>query len=329
MPTPRPRAFTLIELLVVIAIIAILIGLLLPAVQKVREAAARAKCANNLKQLGIALHSYHDREGRLPPAGRGYGWCQSPAAYGDPKVFNHHGLLLLLPDLEQDNAFRALRLDQATSHVQAGTQPDTAAPAGRLQGDAIASGNGAVIARPVARFVCPSEVVPHDIPGESAVCHVKLGSGVYGAKTNYDFSTSDRIACNEWRRFAGRDRRLFGENSAARLADAADGASNTVAMAETTLPTYGGHATNWGFRGSEQTGLSLGTGGGLNYWHADAAGRPELGHRMGPRSAGSYHPGGANVVLADGSVRFLRETLPFDTREALATMSGGETVGPD
>src|SRR4051794_15792595 len=102
---PKP-AFTLIELLVVIAIIAVLIGLLLPAVQKVREAANRTRCTNNLKQLGLALHNYHDAEGRLPPSGRGYGWCQTPGTYGDPKVYNLNGLVLLLPYLEQDNRFR-------------------------------------------------------------------------------------------------------------------------------------------------------------------------------------------------------------------------------
>src|SRR6516165_9589684 len=107
----RQRAFTLIELLVVIAIIAILIGLLLPAVQKVREAAARMKCSNNLKQIGIALHSYHDSNGKFPPAVQiavppANGTQNIMSAYRTPG-FGPNWAIFILPHIEQDNLYKA------------------------------------------------------------------------------------------------------------------------------------------------------------------------------------------------------------------------------
>src|SRR5207244_17863 len=104
---PPRRGFTLIELLVVIAIIAILIGLLLPAVQKVREAASRMQCANNLKQLGLAAHNYHDAHKAFPPGALGPGPPGTP-----PGGTIHHGLgTFLLPYVEQDALFRKYRMD--------------------------------------------------------------------------------------------------------------------------------------------------------------------------------------------------------------------------
>src|SRR5262245_55737101 len=116
MPVPlcRPRrAFTLIELLVVIAIIAILIGHLLPAVQKVREAAARMKCQNNLKQIGLAVHSFHDQRGHLPPASSGgtFGTLVAQAGEAASNGYTVH----ILPHIEQDNIYRPSHLPLAYS----------------------------------------------------------------------------------------------------------------------------------------------------------------------------------------------------------------------
>ena len=147
-PTTRRerRAFTLIELLVVIAIIAILIGLLVPAVQKVRSAAARAQCQNNLKQLGLALHNYEGVYKKFPPGGRSYGWCRNPQLYGDPVIYNWNGLLYLLPYLEQQPLWNKVNPSAAMSNALEGNT-GCCAPVlavGTLAGDVVTSGNAVV-----------------------------------------------------------------------------------------------------------------------------------------------------------------------------------------
>src|SRR3712207_1855946 len=123
-PSRQARGFTLIELLVVIAIIAILIGLLLPAVQKVREAAARMSCQNNLKQMGLALHNYHDANNVLPPAkinGGSYGDLTGVKSHypadGTFKVYNLTGFTLLLPYIEQDNLYKQYDFTKPSSNA--------------------------------------------------------------------------------------------------------------------------------------------------------------------------------------------------------------------
>jgi len=120
LPLTRHRsAFTLIELLVVIAIIAILIGLLLPAVQKVREAAARMCCQNNMKQLGLALHGYHDQKGNFPPGAQGAVYPQ-PTPAGSGTIQGCSWIVFTLPFLEQDNIYRLYRFDLAYNSVENG-----------------------------------------------------------------------------------------------------------------------------------------------------------------------------------------------------------------
>jgi prepilin-type N-terminal cleavage/methylation domain-containing protein len=151
-PTPR-RAFTLIELLVVIAIIAILIGLLLPAVQKVREAAARMKCGNNLKQLGIAAHSCHDTRNGLPPYSAPDAVNVSTAAAGQFQGKNYAGMAHLLPFMEQDNIYRAM----STSGYAGGQYYQVVKP-----------------------YICPS-----DTTNNNGLCRTPYGGANGWAASNY------------------------------------------------------------------------------------------------------------------------------------------------
>lgn len=332
-PKSKPwlrRGFTLIELLVVIAIIAVLIALLMPAAQKVREAGNRVRCANNFKQLGLALHNHHGTHGMFPPAGRGYGWCRLPALHGDSVIYNHNGLIDLLSHVEQDNLFRSLKLEQATANVMTGNEGccgPTVPTFGQLAGDAVSSGNGPLGTQRLDVLRCPSDNGDPFLTATSAHYSIKVGSGLRGAKTNYDFSASQNYECNDWKRQTN-NRRMFGENSTTRIADVIDGTSNTVAMAERTYDVFNGRCTAWAYRGWVMTGVNIGASSGLNNWTYSTLTTPRVGQLGSWERSGSLHPGGVNFLFADGSVRFVSEGTSVTVLNQMATMAQGEVVTP-
>lgn len=337
----KRRAFTLIELLVVIAIIAVLIGLLLPAVQKVRESAARLKCQNNLKQIALATHNYHDTFGQLPPTAtitRGMdGTIQTN--YLGPHA-------RILPFIEQDNIYQGIDVE-------------------RLYGDLI---NKNAVGHVVPTFLCPVEL------NQEPLNHNAFGliGGV-----NYAFCMGDWYV---WLGPDGgpKTRSAFGVNLKRKWADFLDGMSNTLIFSEVknyqtmvrdcgglslindpnnvpppdanplaVCPEYQGSGctifhsahTQWAEMSVQHNGFTTAwppnkvTPGGPDLIFPDV---DVVGHRErlgGPTFAAvtsrSYHPGGVNTAFGDGSVRFIRQTIDGYVWRALGTVAGGEVVSGD
>ena len=205
------RAFTLIELLVVIAIIAILIGLLVPAVQKVRESAARVQCQNNLKQIGLALHNYEGGYKHFPSSNWRKVWPVDPT---NPQGhFRWSALAQLTPYIEQDNVYRGL--DMSVPLYGGGTVQPQAIPFPQ---------NRPALSTIIPLFLCPSDqmrlVKPDHGPSNYAAC---LGSNADGDAANGDG--------------------LFYQNSKVRMTDVIDGTSNTVAFSEAILGAGGPNQT--------------------------------------------------------------------------------------
>ncbi|MBY0461416.1 MAG: DUF1559 domain-containing protein, partial [Gemmataceae bacterium] len=320
-PWGRRAGFTLIELLVVIAIIAILIGLLLPAVQKVREAAARMKCSNNLKQIALAAHGYHDALGSLPPAKAqvAMGWNLGTFENLDPsKIYNLNGFLLLLPHLEQDNLYR--QYDRSYPSCNAVAFGSALLANG---GITATHPNAQVVGTKLAVYSCPSDDDPPVDNNPGDFCGA-ANAKVNARRSNYLFSTYNLTEWSPpWAR-AGSPRGAFGTNSACKLTQVTDGTSNTLMVGESKQL----HTTEQGFKlgspywGSGTHGSSHGIidNGPFGYWGVNTP-HPDFDNTNGGVAGycagkggnqcqytwgfGSWHTGGANFALCDGSVRFV------------------------
>lgn len=327
---PQARSgFTLVELLVVIAIIGVLVALLLPAVQAARESARRASCTNNVKQVSLALHNYHDTHMRFPPGGLCYGWCRYPGApnnWGAAKVQNVNGLLFLLPYLEQMPLHEKFNHRASAANISVGNDGccGPTAMTGTLAGDVLASGNAAVVSQRLKVFNCPSDSGDPWLPVGNY--YGIATSGTYkGAKTTYDFSAFQNYDCDYWTRQNPSTRRMFGENSTTRMADVTDGTSQTAALVEATFDVYNGRCSAWGYRGWVMTGNDIGSTKGINNWTYTTI-VPKVGRVGSWGDPASLHPGGCMIGLADGAIRFIPQVTDLVVRQRLAMMSDGEVV---
>src|SRR5262245_29026277 len=307
-------AFTLIELLVVIAIIAILIGLLLPAVQMAREAARRMSCANNLKQVALAAHNFHDSKGRFPTGVR------LPVDVGGVPSMGTNLWVQLLPFFEQRNLYE--RWDYVDNRNN------------------VSPGKAATQAQVIKILICPSDALPERVVQLSSALTPTWAWGFYGMSSYGGNAGRRSVQTGGPPNFPLLTRDgIFTFDSNTRLADLTDGPSNTLLIGEryhhdvefavrqpivwpgsSPLTTWGrwGYVANAGASGN----ITLSTPVRINFRVPANGDLSAVENRV--CAFGSGHPGGANFAFADGSVRFVHDTIRLTTLQALSTRAGGE-----
>jgi len=334
----RRRGFTLIELLVVIAIIAVLIALLLPAVQAAREAGRRAQCVNNLKQIGIAMHNYHDTMGSFPPeslvnrltAPTAGGWG------GSWWSWSSH----ILPQMEQRSIYNAINYSI-------------------LNGGNMAPENSTIYVTIINSYLCPSDDSNH-LFNDRKWTNINNLSGAYtAAPMNYVASVGDprtgNPAFDVWSSAPataywscdGTYQGMFGDCSSGQttnIASVVDGTSNTFLIGENSSNLNGqllwvsGHGTwagthvpmNWMTKLKDgMTDPTDGTVCSITYLGNITQAKFCYRNQFYIWGFKSFHPGGVNMAMADGSVKFLKQTMHPRVYNALGTRARGEVISAD
>jgi prepilin-type N-terminal cleavage/methylation domain-containing protein/prepilin-type processing-associated H-X9-DG protein len=344
-PRQRP-AFTLIELLVVIAIVAIVIGLLLPAVQKVREAANRMKCSDNLKQLGLALHGFHDARGGFPA---GMVVVDGNLEHGEASAFT-----LLLPYVEQDNTYRQYNFDypwydSRNYQASAAVVPLYYCPSNRSCGwidlaaiaaqwnaqlpprvaavdYALSKGSNGALHRDVNRTPLAARGVFGVMPSANA-----LGPRLIDVSdgTSQTIAMGDATGGN--RRFLCRDPRDPSRPAISALTGEPaiiEQSWSAACVSDTSQPWYGsvfGVTAQYGLAPDPRDEPMNQRLVAPTIWGNDNAGDNAKGADL-VSGFRSLHPGGCNFLLCDGSVRFVAESIRPDVYRALSTYAGGEVV---
>lgn len=320
----KKGGFTLIELLVVIAIIAILIGLLLPAVQKVREAANRSRCGNNLKQLGLALHNYHESAGKLPPGAQQDVYPQSTPGAGT--VIRGTGwTVFVLPFIEYDNLYNLYNFDLAHNSAANGTNVGMAVvktlycPSGPSPSKYL-DPNAGTLNNPTTHYYGvsgPGDLVDNTTNVVNGTTYVyRVGD----ANNNAAWSGNGMLS--QYREVAG----SISTNRVVRLTDVTDGLTNTLMLAERSVNLPSG-ATNdyrsWIRGNSGGSGVTKCVTYPINSTLYN--GSSNFNHI----SFGSQHSGGCFFALGDGSIRFIRASINLQVYKAAASIDSGEVFSFD